>query len=135
MRALLLSVTLALTTPVFASADENCGNATSQSDMNFCAEKSLTASDAEMNKVYNEIRGRLKGDAHAIKRLVAAQKAWIAFRDAECDFQSSDVKGGSIYPFLYNTCADSMTQARTKDLKANLSCEEGDLGCPVPPAN
>lgn len=68
MRALLLSATLVLTTSTFALADDdNCGDKTNQSDMNICAAESLKKSDAEMNKVYKEIEGRLKDDADTTK--------------------------------------------------------------------
>ncbi|OIS90806.1 lysozyme inhibitor LprI family protein [Brucella cytisi] len=135
MKTLLLSATLVLATSTFAFADESCGDKTNQTDMNICAAESLKKSDAEMNKVYKEIEGRLKNDADTTKLLVATQKAWIAFRDAECDFQSSTVKGGTAYPFVNSSCHDDMTQSRTKDLKAYLKCDEGDLDCPVPAAN
>ncbi|NKK67731.1 lysozyme inhibitor LprI family protein [Rhizobium leguminosarum] len=135
MRALLLSATLVLTTSTFAFAGDNCGDKTNQSDMNICAAESLKKSDAEMNKVYKEIEGRLKDDADTTKLLVATQKAWIAFRDAECNFQSSTVQGGTAYPFVNSSCHDGLTQSRTEALKVYLKCNDGDLDCPVPGAD
>ncbi|NIA52950.1 DUF1311 domain-containing protein [Massilia sp. TW-1] len=32
-----------------------------------------------------------------LDKLVAAQRAWIAFRDRDCDFAASDVEGGSMH--------------------------------------
>ncbi|EHH02584.1 urease-associated protein [Agrobacterium tumefaciens CCNWGS0286] len=116
-------------------ADESCGNKTNQTEMNVCASESLKKSDAEMNKVYKEIEGRLKGDADTTKLLVATQRAWIAFRDAECDFQTSNVRTGTVYPFVNSSCHEGLTQSRTEDLKGYLQCTEGDLDCPVPAAN
>ncbi|MGV1964164.1 lysozyme inhibitor LprI family protein [Agrobacterium sp. 22-222-1] len=135
MRALLLSATLVLATSTLAFADQSCGDKTNQTDMNICAADALKKSDAEMNKVYKEIERRLKDDADTTKFLVATQKAWIAFRDAECDFTSSTVKGGTAYPFINSSCHDEMTQSRTETLKGYLKCNDGDLDCPVPAAN
>ncbi|WP_333721927.1 lysozyme inhibitor LprI family protein [Agrobacterium tumefaciens] len=88
-----------------------------------------------MNKVYKEIEGRLKDDADTTKLLVVTQRAWIAFRDAACDFQTSNVRTGTVYPFANSSCHEGLTQSRTEDLKGYLQCAEGDLDCPVPAAN
>ena len=84
-----------------------------------------------MNGAYREILRRLGGDAHAKQLLVAAQKAWIAFRDAECAFAVSSSEGGSIYPMEYSLCLEDQTKKRIKELQAYFHCEEGDLACPV----
>ena len=89
MKLSLLTAALILATSTFAFADQNCGDLTTQTDMNICAGKSYAKSDAELNKFYKQIETRLKGDADTTKLLVAAQKAWVSFRDAECNFSSS----------------------------------------------
>lgn len=33
---------------------------------------------------------------------------------------------------VVSTCLDDLTKTRTETLKGYLSCEEGDLACPVP---
>jgi uncharacterized protein YecT (DUF1311 family) len=109
-----------------------CDDASDQATMNACADKALKASDAELNAVYRTITHRLASDPETEKQLVAAQRAWIAFRDAECKFSSSGTSGGSAYPMVHSMCLDGLTRARTKDLKALLTCEEGDMSCPVP---
>jgi hypothetical protein len=43
---------------------------------------------------------RLGADEATKKRLKEAQRAWIAFRDAECDFATSGSRDGSIYPMI-----------------------------------
>jgi len=93
---------------------------------------SFKASDAELNRLYKEIEGRLKDNPDSAKTLVAAQRAWIAFRDAECAFTASGVKGGSVYPTIYANCLAELTQRRADDFKGLLKCKEGDLSCPVP---
>src|SRR5262249_28129077 len=104
-----------------------------QFEMNACAYEAFQKSDAELNALYQQVLKRLKNDTHARKRFVAAQRAWIAFRDAECTFVASPSTGGSVYPMVLSFCRDRLTNARVNDLKSYLRCEEGDLSCPVPP--
>ncbi|MFY0478405.1 lysozyme inhibitor LprI family protein [Achromobacter marplatensis] len=110
----------------------NCANATTQTDMNLCADQAYRKSDADLNKVYKTVIGRLKNDRTQTTQLQAAQKAWLFFRDAECAFSASGTTGGSVYPMVLSQCLDTLTQARTKALGAYLKCQEGDLSCPVP---
>lgn len=134
MRASLLTAALILATPTFAFAQQNCGDLTNQTDMNICAGQAYMKADAELNAVYKQIEARLTDDADTKKLLVTAQKAWISFRDAECDFVSSRVTG-TLYPFISSTCLQGQTLSRIQDLKVYLKCGEGDLDCPVPAAN
>jgi uncharacterized protein YecT (DUF1311 family) len=103
-----------------------------QNGLNRCAEDAYKKADAALNGVYRQITQRLKDDAETAKLLVGAQKAWIAFRDAECTFANSSNAGGSIYPMVYSGCLSRLTKARTKELAGYLNCAEGDMGCPVP---
>lgn len=134
MRVIALSVGLVIWGLAPAQADECMDKAVAQADMDRCAADALKASDAELNRVYREIERRLGDDAAARKPLIAAQRAWLGFRDAECAFAASGVEGGSIYPMIHDQCLDELTRARTDRLRTYLDCEEGDLDCPVPPA-
>lgn len=121
--------------PTSARADD-CDNAPGgQAGLSECYGKAFKASDAELNKLYKEIEARLKDNPDSTKLLVTAQRAWVAFRDAECAFQSSAVSGGSAAPMIQAICLDGRTKSRIEDFKTYLSCEEGDLSCPVPAAN
>ena len=116
-----------------ARADECLDKAMSQPEINACATKAYEASDAELNHLYKQIGSRLKDDAESKKHFVTAQRAWIAYRDAECAFQGADK--GSSSAMVYGYCLASLTADRVKDFKAYLSCgDTGDLSCPVPAA-
>jgi uncharacterized protein YecT (DUF1311 family) len=97
------------------------------------SDASFKAADAELNELYKQIERRLKDDQDSAKSLAAAQRAWIAFRDAECKFAASGVQGGSAYPTIYSNCLAGLTQSRVGDFKRYLNCQEGDLSCPLPP--
>jgi len=131
MRRLLFLV-LVVMAPVSVARADDCTNAVDQRTMNECADKAYKKSDAELNALYKQIKQRLKGNVDGTKLLIAAQRAWVTFRDAECKFSTSAVSGGSVYPAIYAGCVDRLTKTRIDDLKAYLTCQEGDLSCPVP---
>lgn len=122
-----------LTLPAAQAAE--CDDPQDQATMNECAKMSYEASDAELNRLYRQIEQRLGDDADTKRLLIKAQRAWVSFRDAECGFSASAVEGGSAYPMTYNGCLDGLTQKRVTDFQQYLSCEEGDLACPVPPGD
>lgn len=118
-----------------AKAEDKCANAQTQAAMNACAGSAYKQSDAELNRLYKEISQRLlNNDEDALKLLVKAQRAWIAYRDAECTFAASPSAQGSIYPVIYAQCLKTITDARIDAFTTYLNCEEGDMGCPVPRA-
>ena len=92
----------------------------------------LANADAELNRLYQKLESRLMRRPEAKQELVAAQRVWIAFRDAECRFAASGVQGGSIYQQVYQGCLQDLTQARVGNFNNYLNCPEGDVACPVP---
>lgn len=131
MRPILILALAPLLLAPLAQADE-CDSATTQSDMNQCAGRQFQAADKQLNNLYQQINLRLKDQPQAKKLLVSAQRAWVVFRDAECEFSSSGVEGGSVYPLVYSNCTTALTKARVENFKTYLKCQEGDLSCPVP---
>lgn len=135
MRALIFGlgvIALGLAPPAPARA-QDCADQT-QMGLDQCAGAAYKKTDAQLNTIYRQITARLKDDADTKARLVAAQKAWIGFRDATCKFLAGNAEGGSIYPMLVTQCLDDLTQKRVAALEPLLTCEEGDMSCPVPPA-
>ena len=133
MRAYLVLILMAALTSA-AHADE-CDNAVDQPTMNACADQSFKKADAELNAVYKKLHNRKMDDAQAGKLLIAAERAWAAFRDAECEFDAADNIGGTIYPMIYSGCLERLTKARIEQLDRYLRCEEGEVACSVPAAD
>ncbi len=127
---LLLALTPLMFTSMAFAVD--CDNASDQATMNQCAAQQNAAADKELNALYQQITSRLKSKPDSKKQLVGAQRAWVAFRDAECKFSASGVEGGSVYPLIYSNCTTELTKARVQTFKQYLKCQEGDLSCPVP---
>ncbi|MFT3973522.1 MAG: lysozyme inhibitor LprI family protein [Amaricoccus sp.] len=121
---------LALAGPVAA---EDCTTLATQLEMNQCAGRNFDAADTALNQTWRAVTARLAGDAAGLGKLKAAERAWVAFRDAECTFQSMGVEGGSIYPMIWTECRETLTRERAATLQGYLACEEGDLPCPLPP--
>ena len=116
-----------------ALAGEPCDTPnSSQREMERCYGNAYKESDAKLNALYTQIEDRLKDDQNTAKLLVSAQRAWLAFRDGECGFSTSDVSGGTLYPMIYTICLDRLTRNRIEDFKTYLNCRPGALDCPVP---
>ena len=103
-----------------------------QRGLDACAGAARDKADAALNGAYKQIVGRLADNPGKTKRLIEAEKAWIAFRDAECAFANSDTEGGSIHSMEVTLCEEKLTNIRAQQLRRYLKCGEGDMECPVP---
>lgn len=133
MRMVLIAVCILVTHLPLPALAQDCTNAVSQAAMNACAAAEYKRSDAALNATYKELIRRRDGNDAAIRLLAAAQRAWLTFRDAECEFSTSGSEGGSVYPMLVSSCRAALTDARVEGLRGYLECQEGDLSCPVMP--
>lgn len=80
-----------------------------------CATAELKVQDASLNRAYRAAMADLNERQKA--RLRAAQRAWIAFRDADCAAQF-DEDWGSLSRISANVCILQRTVERTLDLEA-----------------
>ena len=83
-----------------------------QMELGECAAIESKKADAALNAVYRKLE--------KTPELVAAQRLWIAYRDAECKYQSSRYEGGTIAPMIYSNCLTTLTTQRTEILESNL---------------
>lgn len=107
----------------------DCTNANTQAEMNQCAGESFQEADQALNQAYGDLMGGFGEQEDLKEALREAQRAWIRFRDAECDFRTFSSRMGSIYPTLRAACLEDLTRARTEQLREAGQCEEGDLSC------
>ena len=85
--------------------------------------------DARLSSVYQAWIDALKhskpdeakDDAEILKRLIAAERAWIDFRNKDCNLQSTSALGGREEPLVFGDCVYAMTKARVKALEADRS--------------
>jgi uncharacterized protein YecT (DUF1311 family) len=57
-------------------------------------------------------------DPEIPRRLIVAERAWIAFRDAECNYKSAIAYGGSGEGYAFVACRYEQTKARVRTLMA-----------------
>lgn len=84
-----------------------------------CSLKKLAEADAELNETYRRLAQKSGGERRGAK-LRAAQRAWIKYRDANCDYETEIGGGGSMATFEYNGCLTGMTADRTTELRQML---------------
>lgn len=101
-----------------AAPQPDCARVINQPDANACALASLRAADAALNRQWaatlQTVRG--EGGATRVARLRAAQRAWIAFRDAHCDSAYFPVLGASMDYTMNIYCRIALTEDRTRQL-------------------
>ncbi|MBC7419802.1 MAG: DUF1311 domain-containing protein [Bdellovibrio sp.] len=101
------------------------GDAQSTADSNNCSSIAYTNADKELNRVYNLIRTPLVKDTDVenkeiLRRLVTAQKAWITFRDADCELAGTAMLNGSGEGVIIGGCLVAKTIERVKHLQGFL---------------
>lgn len=101
-----------------ALAAEDCKNPQSQLALNTCAARDYEREDARLNRNYRELVAKL--DAERKSQLKEVQLAWIKFRDLQCEYDSTQYQGGTIYSLVHSACLLQMTKQRNKDLKAMI---------------
>lgn len=110
-----LAVVLCLSAGAAAAQKVDCANAMAQQDMNLCAAQEYQAADAVLNAEWRVTLDWARG-AGLEAELRAAQRAWIAYRDAACGVEAAVWEGGSMAPLILSTCMTRLTRARTDDL-------------------
>jgi uncharacterized protein YecT (DUF1311 family) len=89
--------------------------AMTQGAMNECADAKYRAVKARFDKSWRAIMGYID-DEKDCADLKATQKAWLAYRDAECGRWGN--AGGTVEVMDESLCLASLTEARIKDLDA-----------------
>ncbi|MEI7197622.1 lysozyme inhibitor LprI family protein [Pectobacterium versatile] len=125
-----LTIALFFVLPTAQAAALDCNNANTQLDMNQCAVQEYKKVDGELNQLYQDVVKRVVIEEHKAL-LKSAQRKWIAYRDADCEFRTFPTTGGSVHGMVYSQCLTEKTAERVKEFKTMLRCEEGDLSCPL----
>jgi uncharacterized protein YecT (DUF1311 family) len=116
----------------FAVAQEpevDCENQMTQIEMNICASRDFEAADVELNATYKEAMAAMRDTdkemaeiaehyVGAVEALKKAQRAWIGYRDGQCELAGFEARGGSMEPMLVSGCLADLTRKRTAELKA-----------------
>lgn len=101
-----------------------CDTQNNTIEINACANQQFAEQDRLLNSAYQTLLKTLSpnkaagatGDSPRAM-LVAAQRRWIAFRDADCKAQQQVYAGGSIQTAVYLGCMKQRTEQRIKELQ------------------
>jgi uncharacterized protein YecT (DUF1311 family) len=88
-----------------------------------CTAVATAAADRRLNEVYTAALNKLNQlgpdfNPEIPRRLIVAERAWIAFRDAECNYKSAIALGGTGEGYAYVACRYDQTKARVRALMA-----------------
>ena len=111
--ALTASAQDAALSPQYASCIDKSGGVTM--GMIDCIVTETSRQDARLNRVYKKAMGALESPERK-KQLQTAQRAWIKFRDANCDFYY-DPDGGSMARVSANQCVLTSTANRAQEIE------------------
>ncbi len=89
-----------------------------QTDLNLRSASEYRSADADLTAIY----GRL---GHT-PTLIAAERAWIAYRDAECRYEHHATPEGSMYSMEEAMCKTTLTRERIALLKKATTESYGD---------
>ncbi|MGQ3210824.1 MAG: lysozyme inhibitor LprI family protein [Shinella sp.] len=132
LRVLLASAAFLVSASFSAAQDGepeiDCNNAMAQIEMNICADRDYQAADTDLNAVYKkamaaaremDAQAKEMGEHYvgAVDALKRAQRAWIGYRDGQCELAGFEARGGSMEPMLVSGCLADLTRKRTAELK------------------
>lgn len=104
----------------------DCDKAIATPDVNACAYADYQKADAALNAVYKRVMdaykdGQGEADGYSTRAdLVKAQRAWVQFRDANCDAVYDRWQQGTIRGLMANACLKELTEQRTAQLEAQF---------------
>ena len=126
LRAIFLSFIFFVATAAWASDDIKCNPDGNQLELNACALDDFTKADDELNRTYQALIKSEADEKLFINKLRLAQKAWLAFRDADlearfaCAEEDPRFCWGSMYPMLFLLRKAELTRERTRHLQQLL---------------
>jgi len=122
MRAILLCITLACASNYAHALD--CSKAANTIEINECASIEQRKVEAKLNAVYQRVMKYLDkqiadGDLDKASKttLIEAQRAWLKFREADCNAVYQYHIAGTIRGVMSISCLQTHTERRIKDLE------------------
>lgn len=118
-----------------ALADElpDCIEPQSQMEMTYCASVDYEKADADLNALWPDVVAAAKSNDEyvaeqvegtdvptTLEALRSAQRAWIKFRDAQCEYEAYEVFGGTAQPMVGSLCLARLTRERIQVLSYSV---------------
>jgi len=111
-----------------AEPEQVCDDPQTQMAMNRCASMDFEQADARLKEQWRETAEDMRAlDAEIdhendsqpgyFDTLLEGQRAWLAYRDAQCRSEGFMARGGSMQPMLVSQCKTYLTELRTEQLR------------------
>jgi uncharacterized protein YecT (DUF1311 family) len=104
---------------MFGPGFQPCGDKPSTPAVVECVQAKTTAADQRLNAAYKALQARI--DAAQRQPLLAAQRLWVQYRDANCGFYGT--QDGSIRQVQEAECIRSMTEDRARELEKAMKLD------------
>lgn len=119
----ILFVTIFIT--LSSHATVSCNDIKVSDQVFLCSKQSLAQSDESLNDTYKKLLSKINTEYSSheqlkteyINKIKSSQRAWINFRDKNCETLSFQIEPGTqAYDTSINDCKNKMTQERIQDL-------------------
>lgn len=118
--AIILSLSPTVDAKVLEAAPENECEGGSQMENTECVGAKLNIADQELSATISAIRKRLSGGTSASleidHRLINSQRAWVAYRQADCSLEGAEMLGGNGEAPRIQSCELARTIERLHEL-------------------
>lgn len=127
IRTICITALLLAGAPALLAAQDGgrCPEARTQHDLNVCAAETYARADTVLNERWQQLVRSLSRQPRRVEVLRTAQRAWIRFRDAQCEFEGLEFDGGSMQPMVELLCMADLTEQRANELAAMLGQANG----------
>ncbi len=112
--------------PLYPTQD--CGKETAQMALNQCTGANLDAANAALGKLYGKLMA-LQSAPKDKEQLRDIERAWVAYKDKECTWETAGDEGGSIHAMEYNECEIEKTDVRLRKLEKIAGCTGSVAAC------
>lgn len=103
----------------------DCQKAETTPELNECAARQQKAVELKLNQTYQQaLKSLQQPDTEMDKfsatrqKLIEAQRAWVKFREADCEAVYLQHVSGSIRNLMFTGCLQKHAERRIEDLKA-----------------
>lgn len=107
-----------------SAPEQDCGNAANTLEINACLQKQQAQTEAQLNQVYREVLAQISAEsaqpgspAQMKQQFIGAQRAWISFREKDCQAVYTFWSQGTIRNAMYLGCMRSRAEQRIKELQ------------------
>ena len=116
-------IALALAAPCAPALALDCARAITTADTNACAHQAQQRTEAKLNQVYQALLKSLDtpdeayGPEQPKAKLIAAQRAWVTFRERDCDAVFALYAGGTMRTVMKIGCLQNHATLRIQQLQ------------------